>query len=179
MAAYIPLTVKPHKCAQYNTVFSQVGDLKRHMMSHGGEKPHKCVQCNKSFSRADDLRTHLLTHTGEKLHKCEQLQQIIKQCWKFEDSSPNSQLHKCAECKKSFCQAGNLRNHLLTHSGEKPHKCNQCSHATTTAQNLTFHIMCSSAHNATMQLHQLETSEIASNRVNWFIVAVSSAPNIL
>ena len=35
---------------------------------------------------------------------------------------------------------------------------------------------CSSAHNATMQLHQLETSETASNRVNWFIVAVSSAP---
>ena len=92
------------------------------------------------------------------------VQQIIQSSWWSEDSLSDSHWREIAQmCNKSLNNAGNLRTHLQTHSGEKLHtcaecnksfwsswksekssahsQCNQCSHATTTAQNLTFHIM--------------------------------------
>ena len=41
----------------------------------------------------------------------------------------------------SFGTAANLRNHLLTHTGEKQHKCMQCHYSTNRAFHLKSHVM--------------------------------------
>ena len=37
--------------------------------------------------------------------------------------------NKCNQCGYTSSQAGNLRQHLKMHSGEKSNKCNQCDYA--------------------------------------------------
>ena len=39
----------------------------------------------------------------------------------------------CHLCEKAFTQAGDLKRHRLTHTGEKSHKCGTCEKAFTLA----------------------------------------------
>ena len=48
--------------------------------------------------------------------------------------------HKCNQCEYASTHAGNLRQHLKTHSGEKLNKCNQCDFATSQAGHLRQHL---------------------------------------
>ena len=41
-------------------------------------------------------------------------------------SSANSKDHVCKQCGRGFSQKGDLRRHMLIHSGHKPHKCIDC-----------------------------------------------------
>ncbi|XP_056444421.1 uncharacterized protein LOC130381025 [Gadus chalcogrammus] len=97
-----PKAKMPYRCDQCMKHFSRTSHLKRHVMTHSGEKPYKCDQCKKRFSRKGDLKIHLRTHSGEKPYKCDQ-------------------------CTKRFSQKGTLKIHMRTHSGEKPYKCDQCT----------------------------------------------------
>ena len=47
---------------------------------------------------------------------------------------------KCSQCEFASLQAGNLRRHSKTHSGEKPNKCNQCGFASIRASHLKTHL---------------------------------------
>ena len=47
---------------------------------------------------------------------------------------------KCSQCDFTSSQAGNLRTHLITHSGEKLNKCNHCDYAFSQAGNLRRHL---------------------------------------
>ena len=44
--------------------------------------------------------------------------------------------NECNQCDFASIEAGNLKKHLETHSGEKPNKCNQCGFASIKASNL-------------------------------------------
>ena len=48
--------------------------------------------------------------------------------------------NKCNQCDYASSQAGNLRQHLKTHSGEKSNKCNQCDYASSEAGHLKRHL---------------------------------------
>ena len=45
----------------------QVGDLKKHMLIHSGERPFNCTQCNQAFKTPLELKQHILNHKERSL----------------------------------------------------------------------------------------------------------------
>ena len=44
--------------------------------------------------------------------------------------------NKCSLCEYASSQAGSLKTHMKTHTGEKSNKCNQCDYASSQAGDL-------------------------------------------
>ena len=76
-------------------------------------------------------------------------------------------LHKCAQCGYSFDLAGNLKQHLLIHSGEKPQKSPQCDHASSYAAQLRDHIKSQINANGAITLNNKKRSFHTSAHPQW------------
>jgi len=77
-----------YSCAVSSQVFTQVGNLRRHMMTHSGQRAYQCMVCGKQFSQLNNLRAHERTHS-------------------------NQQPYSCVSCGAAFTDSATLQKHIL------------------------------------------------------------------
>lgn len=92
---------------------------------------------DKSFPDVTSLHLHAaaLSSVSDTLHQNQDLSS--------QDSTLSktiSKRHTCSLCARSFYLIGDLKRHLLTHTGEKPYKCPHCSHTANRKGNMTWHM---------------------------------------
>ncbi|XP_040832177.1 zinc finger protein 526 [Ochotona curzoniae] len=75
-----------------------------------------CPQCSKSFASASRLSRHRRTVHG-----------------------PPERRHRCGVCGKGFKKLVHVRNHLRTHTGERPFQCHSCGKTFASLANLSRH----------------------------------------
>ena len=123
--------------------FTNKDTMKRHILTHNGNKTHKCLHCARSFYSETSYISHVKTHTGEKAHKCKHCSMSFGKKSALEvhlRTHSGERPYQCTYCGKSFSISGNLHRHLLIHTGLRPYKCGKCSKTFNNPSHLARHI---------------------------------------
>ena len=107
---------KKHKCEACGKEFHQSSHLRRHILTHVGQRPYACDICDQTFTQTSSLNRHLAVHSGDK------------------------KKHECESCHRRFVQASDLRDHMRVHSGEKQFRCEICGLKLARKYNLREHL---------------------------------------
>ncbi|KAL1448033.1 hypothetical protein WDU94_000603 [Cyamophila willieti] len=145
------------------------GNIQRHVRSHLGEKPFQCSLCTFTSGRTDSLKNHLrsvhpqwsdltyisfskhiyyFTGSGDYCIYCTMLlptdiNLIIKHCKTCTHMPrPDSFRYKmtCFACDYHTYNRKDMRNHIRTHTGEKPYKCTFCPFTAAHSSTMSYHL---------------------------------------
>ncbi|XP_062391648.1 zinc finger protein 232-like [Sardina pilchardus] len=90
-------------------------------------KSHACSDCGKCFTRLFHFRRHKCGPALLASQKCEGTSASRTQLPQRRRS--HGKLHSCPYCERQFRKLCNLRNHVHTHTGERPYQCPECGAA--------------------------------------------------
>ncbi|KAF5304354.1 hypothetical protein FQA39_LY09733 [Lamprigera yunnana] len=108
--------------------------------NHSPETSRFCNVCNKIISQELDQQ---LIETNEKTNLCSVCGKTFRHSYPLKEhlvTHSSERPFECTVCKKTFAKSYNLRLHQKTHSGIHPYVCSTCGKAYTTQSNLTTHI---------------------------------------
>lgn len=121
-----PKSANEHKCYYCNKTFQYASLLKIHNRTHLIDKGFNCPVCKKSFARSDHCKQHV-----NNVHAGEVIEGVLRKPT-FEQ--------KCKICDKVFHHSGNLRKHMVLHTGERPFSCDICGKTFVLSQHLKSHM---------------------------------------
>lgn len=70
---------RDHACTLCNYVCAKTSQLKRHMLTHTGEKPFKCTHCEQAYAQSNDLTKHVArVHSDGKAYPCDRCNESFR-----------------------------------------------------------------------------------------------------
>jgi len=135
-----------HVCPMCGKSLASVGNLNKHLLTHG-PRHETCSVCGRQFHQRATLRQHLrdvhappgsftveCTMCGLRMRSRNSLYSHIA---RFHSTSVPP--HVCATCGRTFYQRSNLRKHEWTHSDAAMYFCPDCPRQLRTAERLRRH----------------------------------------
>lgn len=117
------LKKKVHVCEYCDKQFDHFGHFKEHLRKHTGEKPFECPECHERFARNSTLKCHMSAcQNGSGAKK------------------GRKKLYECQVCSSVFNSWEQFKDHLVTHTGEKPNHCTICDQWFTQPIDLETHL---------------------------------------
>ena len=143
---------KQKQCDVCGKKFQTPAKLKRHFLSHTGERPHSCEICEYKFAQNCHLKYHYKNHHPDlpfpmpsfknpniktsverKSRQQIQYQDYLKSQEhtttdknEIKNESQNPKQKQCDVCGKNFQTPAKLKRHFLSHTGERPFSCEFC-----------------------------------------------------
>ncbi|KAM8885888.1 zinc finger protein 131 isoform 1-T4 [Spinachia spinachia] len=126
-AEQLSLNQKPqkrvHVCEYCKKHFDHFGHFKEHLRKHTGEKPYECPDCHERFARNSTLKCHMAAcQNGAGAKK------------------GRKKLYECQVCSSVFNSWDQFKDHLVSHTGDKPNHCTMCDMWFTHPKDLTAHL---------------------------------------
>ncbi|XP_067132337.1 uncharacterized protein [Centruroides vittatus] len=133
------------------------------------DKPYPCEICQQYFALCDNVRrdnnsctSARLAGTSGSLNQCPTMQErkplnlasptipmdnrppqnlpVTSSSMANRPRAPSNKQFICPVCHKYFTQKGNLKTHMMIHTGEKPYSCNICGKCFTQKGNVDTHM---------------------------------------
>ena len=115
-------------CDVFGKGFNSPLFLKKHFYTHQ-ECKHKCTRCDKSFLFKSQCDTHEKVSDNLRF-QCNQIS-CNSSLSRESDTRLHHELHdsaptKCKHCDYENSDVRNIRQHMCTHTNERPYSCHQC-----------------------------------------------------
>uniref|UniRef100_A0A3B4CW89 C2H2-type domain-containing protein n=1 Tax=Pygocentrus nattereri TaxID=42514 RepID=A0A3B4CW89_PYGNA len=119
-----------YTCNVCGRKFTRSSDVRRHQLTHTGERPFRCTQCEKTFQHSWDLTKHCKKFHGEATFSCQLC------CKSFVNLRALTAHHKeshteqlplyCSICGEVSPSSSALIEHRRMHSATHQYKCDEC-----------------------------------------------------